>query len=81
MLAREAEELRRKLEAERQKLNDIPIQQAAERLEPLIQLNIKQRRILKGHASKVLCMDWAQDKRHIVSSSQDGKVSSKIIGY
>ncbi|KAI6183181.1 hypothetical protein M3Y97_00461100 [Aphelenchoides bicaudatus] len=74
LLAREAEELRRKLEAERQKLNDIPMCQAAERLEVLNQLNIKQRRILKGHASKVLCMDWAQDKRHIVSSSQDGKV-------
>ncbi|KAI6220247.1 hypothetical protein M3Y95_01064800 [Aphelenchoides besseyi] len=74
LLTREAEELRRKLEAERQKLNDIPIQLAAERLEPLNQLNIKQRRLLKGHASKVLCMDWSQDKRHIVSSSQDGKV-------
>jgi guanine nucleotide-binding protein subunit beta-5 len=74
ILAREAEDLRRKLEAERQKLNDIPIQQAAERLEPLNTLNIKQRRILKGHASKVLCMDWSLDKRHIVSSSQDGKV-------
>uniref|UniRef100_A0A914PPC4 Uncharacterized protein n=1 Tax=Panagrolaimus davidi TaxID=227884 RepID=A0A914PPC4_9BILA len=73
-LAREAEDLRRKLDAERQKLNDIPIQQAAERLEPLNTLNIKQRRILKGHASKVLCMDWSLDKRHIVSSSQDGKV-------
>ncbi|CAD5206239.1 unnamed protein product [Bursaphelenchus okinawaensis] len=74
LLTREAEELRRKLEAERQKLNDIPIQQAADRLEPMGALNIKQRRILKGHASKVLCMDWSQDKRHIVSSSQDGKV-------
>uniref|UniRef100_A0A914DHK0 WD_REPEATS_REGION domain-containing protein n=1 Tax=Acrobeloides nanus TaxID=290746 RepID=A0A914DHK0_9BILA len=74
LLAREAEDLRRKLDAERLKLNDIPIQQAAERLEPLSQLSIKQRRILKGHASKVLCMDWSLDKRHIVSSSQDGKV-------
>uniref|UniRef100_A0A183C7D3 WD_REPEATS_REGION domain-containing protein n=1 Tax=Globodera pallida TaxID=36090 RepID=A0A183C7D3_GLOPA len=73
-LAREAEDLRQKLEQERQKLNDIPIQQAAERLELLAQLAIKQRRVLKGHGSKVLCMDWAQDKRHLVSSSQDGKV-------
>ena len=74
ILAREAEELRKKLDQERQKLNDIPIQQAAERLDPLPNLGIKQRRILKGHAGKVLCMDWSQDKRHIVSSSQDGKV-------
>lgn len=46
------------------------VEQAAERLEPLTQLSIKQRRILKGHAGKVLCMDWSLDKRHIVSSSQ-----------
>ncbi|KAK6019553.1 hypothetical protein OSTOST_14811, partial [Ostertagia ostertagi] len=58
VLAKEAEELRKKLDQERQKLNDIPIQQAAERLDPLPNLGIKQRRILKGHAGKVLCMDW-----------------------
>lgn len=73
-LAKEAEDLRKKLDQERQKLNDIPIQQAAERLDNLANLGIKQRRILKGHAGKVLCMDWSLDKRHIVSSSQDGKV-------
>ncbi|OZC05857.1 hypothetical protein X798_07167, partial [Onchocerca flexuosa] len=70
VLAREAEDLRKKLEAERKKLNDVSIEQAAESLEPLTQLSIKQRRILKGHAGKVLCMDWSLDKRHIVSSSQ-----------
>ncbi|EGT32964.1 hypothetical protein CAEBREN_14713 [Caenorhabditis brenneri] len=73
-LANEAEELRKKLDQERHKLNDIPIQQAAERLDVMGQLGVKQRRILKGHVGKVLCMDWSLDKRHIVSSSQDGKV-------
>lgn len=85
VLAKEADELRKKLDLERQKLNDIPsetfysftslfisVQQAAERLDPLPNLGIKQRRILKGHAGKVLCMDWSLDKRHIVSSSQVG---------
>jgi guanine nucleotide-binding protein subunit beta-5 len=37
-------------------------------------INIKPRRILKGHQAKVLCSDWSPDKRHIVSSSQDGKL-------
>uniref|UniRef100_S4PTB3 Gbeta5 n=3 Tax=Pararge aegeria TaxID=116150 RepID=S4PTB3_9NEOP len=32
------------------------------------------RRVLKGHQSKVLCCDWSPDKRHLVSSSQDGKL-------
>lgn len=46
----------------------------ADRLEMISYLNIKPRRILKGHQAKVLCSDWSPDKRHIVSSSQDGKL-------
>lgn len=42
----------------------------AERLEVINYLNIKPRRVLKGHQAKVLCSDWSPDKRHIVSSSQ-----------
>lgn len=42
----------------------------AERLELINYLNIKPRRVLKGHQAKVLCSDWSPDKRHIVSSSQ-----------
>ena len=42
----------------------------AERLDPISCINVKQRRILKGHQAKVLCSDWSPDKRHIVSSSQ-----------
>lgn len=42
----------------------------AERLEIINYMNIKPRRVLKGHQAKVLCSDWSPDKRHIVSSSQ-----------
>ncbi|XP_071965863.1 guanine nucleotide-binding protein subunit beta-5-like [Antedon mediterranea] len=73
-LAREAEALKTKLEEERKKLNDIELTVVAEKLEALPQLSMKPRRILKGHQGKVLCMEWARDKRHLVSSSQDGKV-------
>uniref|UniRef100_H2YK84 Uncharacterized protein n=1 Tax=Ciona savignyi TaxID=51511 RepID=H2YK84_CIOSA len=44
----------------------------AEASSPTIQ--VRCRRILKGHASKVLDMDWSLDRRRIVSSSQDGKI-------
>lgn len=47
---------------------------AAERIEMITFINIKPRRVLKGHTAKVLCSDWSPDKRHIVSSSQDGKL-------
>ena len=48
----------------------VPVCVVSERLESVQQLNIKPRRVLKGHQGKVLCMDWSSDKRHIVSSSQ-----------
>lgn len=44
----------------------------AERLESISCINVKPRRVLKGHQAKVLCSDWSPDKRHIVSSSQVG---------
>ncbi|XP_021708217.1 guanine nucleotide-binding protein subunit beta-5-like [Aedes aegypti] len=73
-LVKEAESLKAKLEEERQKLNDVTLSSVAERLEMITYLNIKPRRVLKGHQAKVLCSDWSPDKRHIVSSSQDGKL-------
>jgi WD40 repeat protein len=48
----------------------IAVSTVAERLEVINYLNIKPRRVLKGHQAKVLCSDWSPDKRHIVSSSQ-----------
>jgi len=35
---------------------------------------LKQRRILKGHFGKIYAMHWAQDSKHLVSASQDGKL-------
>lgn len=48
----------------------ITVSTVAERLEVINYMNIKPRRVLKGHQAKVLCSDWSPDKRHIVSSSQ-----------
>ncbi|XP_074650432.1 guanine nucleotide-binding protein subunit beta-5-like [Tubulanus polymorphus] len=73
-LSREAETLKAKLDEEKRKLNDVDLTCVAQKLDSLSNFNIKQRRALKGHQGKVLCMDWCQDKRHVVSSSQDGKM-------
>ncbi|XP_053172464.1 guanine nucleotide-binding protein subunit beta-5b [Scomber japonicus] len=73
-LSRESDNLKKKLEEERSKLNDVELHQVAEKIEVLSALNVKTRRVLKGHGNKVLCMDWCTDKRRLVSSSQDGKV-------
>ncbi|CAF4341019.1 unnamed protein product, partial [Adineta steineri] len=46
----------------------------ADKLESLPPFSTKSRRILKGHQGKVLAIDWSNDKRHMVSTSQDGKL-------
>lgn len=73
-LNKELEHLKSRLDEERKKLNDVALATVAQRLENFANLNIKPRRVLKGHQGKVLCSDWSLDKRHIVSSSQDGKM-------
>ncbi|XP_020514096.1 guanine nucleotide-binding protein subunit beta-5b isoform X1 [Labrus bergylta] len=73
-LKNESESLKKKLEEERVKLNDVELHQVAEKIEVLGALSLKTRRVLKGHSNKVLCMDWCKDRRRIVSSSQDGKL-------
>ncbi|CAK9291325.1 unnamed protein product [Gordionus sp. m RMFG-2023] len=70
----QADQLKSRLEEEKQKLNDTSLVEATSKLECLPPLTIKTRRILKGHQSKILCIDWSLDKHHLVSSSQDGKI-------
>ncbi|XP_022243567.1 guanine nucleotide-binding protein subunit beta-2-like [Limulus polyphemus] len=80
-LSKEVEKLKARLEEERQKLNDVALYTVAERLDPLPPLNIKPRRVLKGHQGKVLCSDWSLDKRHIVSSSQVNCAVKQVMEY
>lgn len=48
--------------------------QVAQKVEKIPRLTMKVRRTLKGHLAKVYAMQWAADKRHLVSASQDGKL-------
>lgn len=70
----EVASLKRSLENEKFRLDDVPFSSLASKLDLISSLSIKSRRLLKGHLGKVLCLDWAQDKRRLVSSSQDGKL-------
>lgn len=70
----EVDSLKRSLEHDKHRLDDVPFISIATKLDPICGLSIKSRRLLKGHNGKVLCLDWAQDKRHLVSSSQDGRL-------
>lgn len=41
---------------------------------PTTQLDLRPRRILKGHFGKIYAMHWCTDSKHLVSASQDGKL-------
>lgn len=43
-------------------------------VEPLPRIVMRPRRNLRGHLAKIYAMHWAQDIRHLVSASQDGKL-------
>lgn len=47
---------------------------AAQKNTPQVSVDIRQRRILKGHFGKIYAMHWAADSKHLVSASQDGKL-------
>ncbi|EDO37631.1 predicted protein [Nematostella vectensis] len=73
-LAKEAEQLKLRIAEEKNKYHDQELKDVSRKLESLQGCHMKVRRILKGHQGKVLSMDWSGDCRHLVSSSQDGKV-------
>ncbi|KAG2226581.1 hypothetical protein INT45_005067 [Circinella minor] len=71
---REAEKLKDKIKHKKESLADTTLPQEALKVESLPRLTMKVRRTLKGHLAKIYAMNWAADKRHLVSASQDGKL-------
>lgn len=71
---REAETLKEKIRLKKEQTGDTSLRAMASDVEPLPRVTMRQRRSLKGHLAKIYAMHWAQDKRHLVSASQDGKL-------
>jgi guanine nucleotide-binding protein G(I)/G(S)/G(T) subunit beta-1 len=74
---KEISELKDKIEKHRgdPEAMDQPLAQLATKQSlPKVAVNMKQRRILKGHFGKIYAMHWSSDSRHLVSASQDGKL-------
>lgn len=53
---------------------DAPVRAMATETPPLARLQLKVRRTLKGHLAKIYALQWSNDRRHLVSASQDGKL-------
>jgi len=72
---KEAEALKEKIKARREEMNDTALKNFTKDLAPLPRNDkLKVRRTLKGHLAKIYAMHWAEDKTHLVSASQDGKL-------
>lgn len=52
----------------------LPVRAMSQDVEPLPRVVLRPRRTLKGHLAKIYAMHWANDNRHLVSASQDGKL-------
>jgi guanine nucleotide-binding protein G(I)/G(S)/G(T) subunit beta-1 len=71
----EAEQLKAKIKEIKDKLNDRSLKDVASEISSLPKTEkIRPRRTLRGHLAKIYAMHWAEDKVHLVSASQDGKL-------
>ena len=71
----EIEQLKAQIKSKRDATADGTLQEKA--VAPLPKLQMKNRRVLKGHFAKIYAMHWAEGqaaKHNLVSASQDGKL-------
>eukprot|EP01122_Echinamoeba_exundans_P007439 TRINITY_DN22_c0_g1_i3.p1 TRINITY_DN22_c0_g1~~TRINITY_DN22_c0_g1_i3.p1 ORF type:complete len:223 (+),score=48.74 TRINITY_DN22_c0_g1_i3:132-800(+) len=74
---KEIEDLKEKIKKKRDEMRDTTLKQYVEKEDiglPARGEKMKMRRTLKGHLAKIYAMHWAEDKIHLVSASQDGKL-------
>jgi len=71
----EIEQMKEKIRVMKEEVNDTSLKDFTADLSSLPKgERIRVRRTLKGHLAKIYAMHWAEDKVHLVSASQDGKL-------
>jgi guanine nucleotide-binding protein G(I)/G(S)/G(T) subunit beta-1 len=73
-LQSEALEIRARIAAEKERLNDASMQTLGAALPALPRRDIRVRRVLKGHLGKIYALHWATQAGSLISASQDGKL-------
>eukprot|EP00163_Fabomonas_tropica_P006710 TRINITY_DN1628_c1_g1_i8.p1 TRINITY_DN1628_c1_g1~~TRINITY_DN1628_c1_g1_i8.p1 ORF type:complete len:346 (+),score=65.75 TRINITY_DN1628_c1_g1_i8:360-1397(+) len=71
---KDAETMKEQIQRNRSDANDTTLARQTASIEDHEKLTLKPRRVLKGHLAKIYAIHWAEDKRHLVSASQDGKL-------
>jgi guanine nucleotide-binding protein G(I)/G(S)/G(T) subunit beta-1 len=72
---KQAEEMKEQIRQIREAKNDTTLKKfVADKNIESVRLSMRIRRMLKGHLAKIYAMQWCEDKIHLVSASQDGKL-------
>lgn len=70
---KDAKSFKDQIEKAKQASNDADLKEFTSST-PLNLQNMKCKSVLKGHLSKIYCVDWCADNTHLVSASQDGRM-------
>ncbi|KAI5620448.1 guanine nucleotide-binding protein G(I)/G(S)/G(T) subunit beta-3, partial [Silurus asotus] len=73
-LRKEVENLKDQIAAARKSVQDATLQDNVSGATALGKVQLKSRKTLRGHLSKIYAMQWATDSKLCVSASQDGKL-------
>jgi len=74
-LVKEADDLKNQIKDARKAAQDTTFQVVTQNVDSLTtRLQMRSRRIMRGHLAKIYAMHWANDSRSLVSASQDGKL-------
>lgn len=72
---RDCDKLKETIQNIRKEKNDANLREASKDVPPLLKSRkLRVRRTLKGHLLKIYALHWAEDKVHLVSAAQDGKL-------
>jgi guanine nucleotide-binding protein G(I)/G(S)/G(T) subunit beta-1 len=71
---KEAQSMKEEIKRNKESVHDTTLTERAASIPDIAKLTLKPRRTLKGHLAKIYALQWAEDKTHLVSASQDGKL-------
>ncbi|GAA6094372.1 guanine nucleotide-binding protein G(I)/G(S)/G(T) subunit beta-3a [Tachysurus ichikawai] len=73
-LRKEVENLKDQIAAARKSVQDSTLQDSVSSTASLSKVQLKSKKTLRGHLSKIYAMQWGSDSKLCVSASQDGKM-------
>jgi WD40 repeat protein len=70
----ENDQLMARIRQARKEVADTTLDACCRNVDGLGRINMRVRKVLRGHFGKIYAMHWSTDSQHLVSASQDGKL-------